>query len=121
MNQASRISQISSVPRSRQNSLLAALLVAGPLILVARLLITHTHHRPLGAVTFGFVAVCAWVLAEFFVRQGLSEGEPLALAAVSSQKSGRPAARPEYLRGAVWILAALSTLAALLFSLVLAP
>lgn len=50
-------------------SWLSAMMLFGPLSILAELLITRTHHRPLGAATFASAAVLLWILAEISSRR----------------------------------------------------
>jgi len=45
-----------------------------PLSLVAEILISRTHHRPLGAAVFATLAVVAWIFAEVTSRRSLDSG-----------------------------------------------
>jgi len=49
---------------------LAALLLTGPLALVGELLVSRTHHRPLGAATFASLALLGLVLVSALAFQG---------------------------------------------------
>ena len=73
MKKPTRVSHVSSAPPARRESGLVALLAFAPLVLVGEWIVSHTHHRPLGAVTFAAFALGLWVALELFVRQGLSE------------------------------------------------
>lgn len=55
-------------------SWLSAMMLFAPLSLLAELLISRTHHRPLGAAVFATVAVTAWILAEVMSRRSLDPG-----------------------------------------------
>ena len=50
---------------------LCALALFAPLSIMAELLITRTHHRPLGAATFASVAVLLWIFTEASLRRFL--------------------------------------------------
>lgn len=50
------------------------LLSAGPLTVVARMLHLHTHHRPLGAVTFVLVATAIFVAGALLARRCKEQG-----------------------------------------------
>jgi hypothetical protein len=52
-------------------SLWTALVLVGPLALLAEALIRFTHHRPLGAATFACGAALAWMVLEVFSRRVL--------------------------------------------------
>jgi hypothetical protein len=49
-------------------------LSTGPLLVFAQLLHRHTHHRPLGAVTFVLGATAVWVVAAWVVRRCKERG-----------------------------------------------
>lgn len=52
-------------------SFFSAVLVFGPLALLAEVLIVGTRHRPLGAATFAIAAIAAWFLSELLSRRVL--------------------------------------------------
>ncbi len=57
--------------RSLHASWLSAVLLLAPLALFGELLITKTHHRPLGAATFATAALVSWAVTEQLCRRVL--------------------------------------------------
>lgn len=57
---------------SARASWLSAIMLVGPLTLIAELLILKTHHRPLGAATFAVLSVISWGVAEVVSRRVLN-------------------------------------------------
>lgn len=49
-------------------SLLGPVVLLAPLTLLGEWLITHTHHRPLGAATFASCAIILWLGFEIGIR-----------------------------------------------------
>lgn len=100
------VSHVSSAPPARQDGLLVALLALGPLVLVGEWLLVRTHHRPLGAVTFGAIAIVLWTLLELFVRRALGDEGRLSFpppSGAGSSSGGLGSAGRLLLRRASWV------------------